>query len=379
MSCNHYNRVGYKRGGNMGASRPKAWAKQKPIGNALLAMAHELGPNEQMPRVRDLCSSFAVSTATLNQVFRSLESRGAIVRKHGSGIFVSPTIHQKTIAVVFGADIFSASFSPFWALLLQAVREQATERKHQPLAYLDIVQAGGGLGGHAQLIEDLENRRIDGMLLLAPAYLVDETRQLSDYGVPLVVFGGRPPERRVTHDVARLLSMGVRELAARGCRRVALLGHAVLAYRPQLENELRKAGAVDARIADWTYETWVDRISGLQEHCARLLAQQMIAGRAESPLPDGVVSSDDTMTRGVITALQEANLHPGRDIQIATIVNKGSPVLEPYASNLIQIEYDPTDSARAALDMLEILMNGRTPPQNPVLIAPVLVARASSP
>jgi DNA-binding LacI/PurR family transcriptional regulator len=105
----------------------------------------------------------------------------------------------------------------------------------------------------------------------------------------------------------------------------------------------------------------------------------MIADRANTPLPDSLVSVDDTMTRGVITAFQEAGLQPGRDIQIATTTNKGSPVLESYASNLIQIEYDPAADVHAALDMLDVLMNGGKPPQNPVLIGPKLVARGFQP
>ena len=124
----------------MGVLRAKAWAKQKLIREALLGMACRLGPNEQMPTVRELCSSFDISSATLNQALRSLESRGAITRQHGRGIYVSPAIHQKTIAVVI------VSASDAWVVM---------------------------------------------------------------------------------HDKAAGLFLGVRELAARGCRRVALLGHDV--------------------------------------------------------------------------------------------------------------------------------------------------------
>ena len=168
----------------------KAWTKQKPLGEALLALANDLGPNEKLPTVRKLCATFDVSTSTLDPVLRDLETRGVIVRQHGRGIFVAPTIAQKTIAVVFGGDIFSVSFSPFWSLLLQAVSRQAVARKHRPLAYLNIAQPGGGLGGHEQLVEDLASHRIHGMLLLAPDHRIDESAQFQAGGVPLVVLSG---------------------------------------------------------------------------------------------------------------------------------------------------------------------------------------------
>ena len=353
----------------------RKWSKQKPLSKAILAQAQRLGPNQRMPTVRKLCALHGVSTSTLDPVLRELETRGIITRHHGRGIFVAPTIAQKTIGVVFGGNIFdSVQFSPFWFLLLQAVRQQVADRTHRPLAYLDIAQSSDGLGGHEQLIEDLENRRLHGLLLLSPDPPGDEARQLGAYGLPLVVFGGHAPEWTVTHDWRPVYSLAARELATHRCRRVAILGLTTDTDLQQLECDLREAGYAGEPVLDWSYLTWVSRIPGLlnRETFGRELARRMIAEKANHPLPDSLVSLDDTMTRGVITALHEAGLQPGRDIQIATVVNKGSPVLESYASNLIKIEYDPAADVEAALDMLDILMDGGKPPQNPVLIGPVL-------
>jgi DNA-binding LacI/PurR family transcriptional regulator len=368
-----------------------AWAKQGPLGEALLAMALDLGPNARMPTVRTLCARYGVSTSTLDPVLRSLELRGAIVRQHGRGIFVAPTIRHKTVGVVFGGDIFSASFSPFWSLLLQAVREQAGERELEPRAYLDISRGHDGLGGHAQLLEDLEERRLDGLLLLTPSYQDDEAGRLRRHGTPLVVFGGmRNDNWRVTHHPVTLYRLAARKLAARGCRTVALLGPDVWARRPLIETELRAAGAKAAQIVDWSFETWEASLPGTltREKTGYELVRRMIAARAETclraglkqaPLPDGLLTTDDTVTRGAIAALQQAGLQPGRDLHIATGSNKGSPVLDPYADDLIRIEYDPAESVRAALDMLTVLMDGGTPTINPVLIEPKCVERTSSP
>ncbi len=349
--------------------------------STLKDLAVRLGPEARLPTVETLCDELDVAKVTLDCALRRLEAEHILVRAPRRGIFVAPTIAQKTIAVVFGGNIFSPQFSPFWTLLLQAVRQQAPARKHQPLAYLDIAQSDDGLGGHVQLVEDLENRRIHGMLLLAPHYEFDEAGQLSSYGVPLVVFGGQAPEWCVTQDKAPFFAFAARSLAACGCRRVALLGMAKGADRELLDHDLRGAGYAGEPVLDWSFDTWAPRIQGSYSHEAfgRELAQRVIAGRADTTLPDGLVSLDDTMTHGVLHALEQAGITPGRDIQIASIANKGSPVLEPYAQDLIQIEYDPAASVRAALDMLETLMNGGTPLQNPMLIEPVLVARASSP
>lgn len=324
-----------------------------------------------MPTVRRLCTTFSVSTSTLDIALHELEVRGAIVREHGRGIFTSPTIHQKTIGVVFGGDIFLPQFSPFWGLLLQAVREQAGGCDIRPLAYLDISQGHAEIGGHTQLREDLAAQRLDGLLLLSPDHTYDEASQLRAFCVPLVVFGGKPPDWRVAHDIARCVRLAAQALARHGCRRIALLGHGVLDFHPLLADAPQE-GDTDVQVADWSYETWTCRIpaAGSHENLAHRLTQRMIADMGSNPLPDGLVSLDDTMTRGCIAALLQAGLRPGRDLHIATIVNKSSTVLDLYADELIGIEFDPAQSMHAALEMLTTLMQGGTPPHNPVKIAP---------
>jgi DNA-binding LacI/PurR family transcriptional regulator len=353
---------------------PTAWSKQRPLNAALLEVARALGPDQQLPTVRQLCARFGVSTSTLDIALRELTLRGAIMRAHGRGIFTSPTIHQQTIGVVFGGDIFSPCFSPFWGLLLQAVRAQAWAYDLRLLAYLDISEGQAEVGGHTQLFEDLQAQRLDGLLLLSPYNTPDEASQLQASGIPLVVFGSTSQGWKVTHDTTQFLHIAARALAARGCRRVALLGHGVLGYRPLLEDTLRAAGARDVQVADWSYETWAGQIpgAGTHENLAYRLTQRMIADAECRPLPDGVVSLDDTMTHGALVALQHAGVRPNRDLYLATSVNTGSPVLDLYAEELICLAFDPAHSVCAALEMLTTLMNGGTPPLNPVLIAPAL-------
>jgi DNA-binding LacI/PurR family transcriptional regulator len=329
-------------------------------------MAMELGAGSKMPPVRTICTDFGVSTSTLDPVLRRLELRGTILREHGRGVFVTDRVDHKTIGVVFGGDIFSPSFSPFWSLLLQAARELTADGPFVPRAYLDIAEGGGGLGSHAQLIEDLEARRLDGVLLFAPAPDHDQFTELGGRGVPLVCFGG--PGWSVTIDWEPLLMQAGAELARQGCRRVGLL--APPAHRAALEAAFRQAGVADVQIDDWSYETWAEIIpgAGTRENCAHRLTTQMVAGQAANPLPDALISLEDTATRGAITALLQAGLHPGRDIRIVTAENKGSPVLDPYAADITRIALDPRACMQAALEMLETLMDGGTPTENPVRV-----------
>ena len=347
----------------------RTWRKKDLLRESLLGLARSLGPGQRLPTVAVLCESLSVSNSTLDIALRDVELRGAIVRQHGKGIFVSPTIRLKTVGVVFGGDIFSPGFSPFWSLLLQAVKEQTGDGRLVARAYLDITQSSGGVGGHAQLVEDLEDRRLDGVLLLSPQIDHDEAGWLRKHGVPLVLLGDRAEEGwSVAFDWTPLTDRAAAEIARSGCRRVGLL--ASPAHRAALEEACGQAGADGVQIDDWSYETWSAIIPGVgtRENCAHRLTERMIAGRATNPLPDALVSLEDTMTRGVVTALLQNGLQPGRDLRIVTAENKGSPVLQPYAADLVRVVIDPAKVARAALGMLETLMDGGTPPENPARV-----------
>jgi DNA-binding LacI/PurR family transcriptional regulator len=236
----------------------------------------------------------------------------------------------------------------------------------------------GNFGGHAQLIEDLDARRLDGVLLLAPQHDQDEAGLLRKYGVPFVALGGGPRDWLVTFDWDQFLRAAARELARAGSRRIGLIGP--LTHAAPLAQGLREAGAGEPVIADWSYETWASIIpgAGSRENCARRVTEQMIAAAATAPLPDTLVSLEDTATRGALIALMDAGIKPGRDIRVITAANKGSPVLDAWADDLVQFAFDPAEIMQAALGMLETVMNGGKPTVNPMLIAPH-VARASSP
>ncbi len=331
----------------------------------LLQMAVARGPGIKLPTVRELCAQFDVPFRTLEHAILQLEQRQLLVRRQGSGIYATDRVRQQSIGVVFGGDIFQPMFSPFWSLLLDAVRGQAGESNLLPRAYFDIED------GHRQLVEDLEARRLEGLLLFAPRFEYDEASELRAHGVPLVCFGGNAEsDWSVTLDWDRYFELAAADLAGAGVRRIGFL--AAPSQRPVLEHALGRAGGADIEIADWSFETWAGtvRCAGTRESCAYSLTQQMIAGRAAAPLPDALLCTDDTAARGAITALLAAGLQPGRDIRIVTAENKGSPVLEPWAADLRRIVFGPEECATAALAMLETLMDGGTSPQNPALITP---------
>lgn len=328
-------------------------SKTQLLGEKLFEMCMKAGPSAQLPSFRDLCRSFEVSKTTLDNALSELEQRRMIVRHHGKGIYTSPSVGQRTVGVVLGGDIFSAAYSPYWRLLLQAAKEQLIEAGMRFHAYFDLPSGDDATATHQQLEEDLRAKRLDGLLLIA-RQSEEEVAWMEKWDIPLVVL---PSNKAWGVASAPFYDKAILELAQRGCKRVVWMG---LGSEPTLQpigDAMGKAGLPSGQDQFWTSSlilTWSSR-----EELARRIMDRMWA--AASPPVDGLILDDDTMTKAVVDTLERQGLTVGRDVMIATAANKGSPVLQDIASKLILFENDPKLLAHAAMEMLETLMKGKHP------------------
>ncbi|MEV6603986.1 FCD domain-containing protein [Kutzneria sp. NPDC051319] len=59
-----------------------------------LISAGALGPGDSLPTVRELAARFAVTTPTIREALRRLQTTDAVRMRHGSGIYVGDGIHR---------------------------------------------------------------------------------------------------------------------------------------------------------------------------------------------------------------------------------------------------------------------------------------------
>jgi DNA-binding LacI/PurR family transcriptional regulator len=361
--------------------------KRPALRAALSRLALRLGPNAQLPTVRELAARHRVSLATLDRALAQLEQQGRIIRRPGSGIFTSSQVGQKTFAVVFGKSISYAGASPFWGLLLRSLRQQARARGCWTESYFDFDSALGQLDYHGHVLQQLQQRGPDGVLL-TNVRSAEDADELAKLGVPLVVLGtpvGRHPTVRL--DGSAVIRDGVAALASRGCRRIGLMTTRGFGGVAQFRAEVEARGlAFDPH---WVWEQNIfepsdpdEPFETHEEAGYRAMKQWLGAATLDTrpttlaPLPDGIVITDDMLTRGALVALRKAGLQPGRDVQIATHANKGSTALLGYEDDLIRMEFDPEEIARAMLGMLEGLLAGMPGEREPEVIKPRTVTGA---
>jgi len=366
----------------------KHQTKTQALSNHLIQMARELGPEARLPTMQQLCDTLQVSVVTLNRALSELEAQNIISRKHGVGIFVSPTLNQKTIGLVYDRDIFQAGSSPFCGLLVEGARSRADAGGEKFSFYL-AVPSKAGLPVHEDLVDDLQARRLNGLLFIGEQN-PQAAQWLLEQDVPLVALAYTPlAPWRVHIDWPEVVRLGVLRLAEQGCKNIGLwipvgvgfgrVGDA--ASFPELD-------AFEAALAEkkldynpelvWQNDKLSDQATGFedvtnQEQGFRAAFETFGSGNGKSrSTPDGLVILDDMMTRGAMVAMQQSGVAVGTDVKIASHINRGSTVLAAYEDQLSLIEIDPQEIIQAMYDMLETLMAGKTPRKRTVAIKPAL-------
>lgn len=348
---------------------PKTQTKAQDAHERLFALATSLGPNAKLPTVQQLRRDLNVSLTTLDGVLKQLESQSVIFRKHGLGIYVSPRLKQKCVGLVCDPAFFSAGTSPFWQQLIEGARSRASQNGEAFRFYLAMSSSDGVLPIHDDLIEDVKAQRIQGVLFVGNN---DAAQQwLKQHQVPSVVFAGKG-EHGVEIDVFQLIDLAARHLVDKGCRRLALLCPWEIRANPPEEEQsggpwpdvrafrqfLAENGLTVYPELIWDARTLGNRVDSVPETHQEQGYQAVMHLFDGSHLPpDGLLSTDDMMTRGILAALRKLELKPGHDVEIVSHINRGSTVLHGEDENIAFVEVDPAEIVSQMFSQLEKLMN----------------------
>jgi DNA-binding LacI/PurR family transcriptional regulator len=288
------------------------------------------------------------------------------MRRRGSGIFVSPQL-KRSIALVCDPQFsIEPRLRGFWELIVREARLRIAG-SHYDLAFhfstSETQSATAGPALHSGLMDDIRAGRVQGVLGVGlPMRAVD---WMNEQGVAVVEFAGKGA-LSVNMNAVDVVKLGVQALATRGCCRLALWSETW--SEPESERQAGKRAearafrrALAARGLEFHNE-W------LRPQAHEIIApdsfDQAETGSAKSSerrvkkWPDGLLITNDILTRDVIAALQKLDIVPNRDITIASHANTDSPVLRPYEDELTLIEYDSGEIVQTMFDQLETLLRG---------------------
>jgi DNA-binding LacI/PurR family transcriptional regulator len=356
------------------------WFKRDQAVKALTDLAKKLGPGARMPRVRQMAESLGVTIATLDQALRELESRGVIIRKDRSGIFVAQQSIPGRIGLVFGAGLLAPTANSFRSLLMDYCRRRCIERGDRFSFFVDLEMPTDHEDGTPvpyELREALINKRLAGVLTVSPR--PEQEEWLRKHDTPVVSLGREADwPHRVILDGEELIHIAAEELVRQGHREIGLL-----AVRPSHIDMFRRVmKSMRLKVND----SWIETASHTVKEEAgvraaiNFLARHGVNRRwtPKSSLPPALIITDDMMARGACAVFNQRGIVPGKQIKIASHGNRGSWALAEWEEDLIICEYDPQEIIDSMFSMLENLLSGTSLPEEPIYIRPHLKATTAT-
>jgi len=339
--------------------------------NQLFEMSHRLGPDAKLPTVVQLCEQLDVSMSTLNTALKELEEHNILERRHGVGVFVSPSLHRRFVSLVCDSLMLERmDASAFWIRLLERARHRAEEGNESfdvhvamPMGHLNEPLQRG-------LSREIRSGMVDAIIGIGLQQ--DAADWIEAQGVPFVALFG-PGSHVVGVDNGALWRLGVRELQRLGCTRIGIW-NGLPPKRPTWPDDCMEEwifrgvkeefAAFGLEYRSGWHRTGLELIDApggstdlsFSEQGFRVAREVFSAGRAS--WPDGLVLTNDEVTRGAIQALLQLGVRPGQDVEIATHYNRGLTTFLGFDGQLTRLEVDPDELVQEVFATLDQAING---------------------
>jgi DNA-binding LacI/PurR family transcriptional regulator len=347
-------------------------SKQPYVIEKVTKMAIDSGPGSKLPTAQKLAKQLGVTLTTLDRSLGKLESKGIINRRQGSGIYVSNTLLNQRVGLVFGRNIFQFGSSAFYLLLLQHCEQRAAKGNQLFSFYLTPPSHETDNNVeffNPELGNAIKQGRIDG-LLLCEVRDQEQESWIHTQKIPAVTLAPKGPFPAVGIDSNFLINACAKALATKGCQTVGLLG-IVTQNRISFEKAAKKHKLTicpDCVIhPQGESDPPFDQHEPIGYEWMKQVVQQ--CGGVKN-LPDGIIISDDILARGACLYMKDAGIRIGVDLQVVSHANKGSLVLEYWQDSLILAEIDPKDVVEAMFKQLETLMAGEPLKKDVIKVKP---------
>lgn len=318
-----------------------------------------LPPGERVPGRCELTEKYGVSNLTVQRAFDRLIAAGFVCVRPPRGTFVAEhPPHRYLYAVAIpGARTSDPPWNRFWQTLATVAQSLSQGHERRLAVYTGIDRTLSAGEDYRNLLHDVYERRLAGIVFASPPFLVDGTPIVEAPGIPRVAISAPGPERSFPTvgmpPVTTFLHKAMDYLADRGCRRLAALCH------PSVHSEVE--AAFHQSLGDRGLRSPAAWVQAGHMHAVEWnanLAQLLVQGRPDER-PDGLVIADDNLVPCACAGIQAAGRRVPDDLQIVAHCNYPVDVRPPLPVKLLG--YDVRGMLELCLGLLDDQRAGRQP------------------
>ncbi|WP_353710483.1 LacI family DNA-binding transcriptional regulator [Arthrobacter sp. K5] len=335
--------------------------------------------SEQVKRatIGDVALHAGVSKAAVSKVLRGAygvsEAMKARVEASMAALGYRPSALARGMrGSSFTLGVFVVDLqNTFMSVLIEGIRAEAEVSGYQVF----IGEASRGLSQQQQMIEAMLDRKMDGLLLIAPFGTAEDLEEIGR-STPTVVLGRHGPSKSydtVASDDVAGSGLIVDHLAALGHRRIAHLKHVGRERNEDgMPQVVRARGYVEAMVRNGL-ESEIDLIEGRWHQAGGQRAMELML---ERPLPPTAVhAGTDMAALGALTALHEAGIRVPEEFSVVGYDNVFAASLPQVA--LTSVDQSGVEMGSLAAKLLVERIQGRREAVSTV-VAPSLVVRRTT-
>ena len=335
--------------------------------------------SEQVKRatIGDVALHAGVSKAAVSKVLRGAygvsEAMKARVEASMAALGYRPSALARGMrGSSFTLGVFVVDLqNTFMSVLIEGIRAEAEVSGYQVF----IGEASRGLSQQQQMIEAMLDRKMDGLLLIAPFGTAEDLEEIGR-STPTVVLGRHGPSKSydtVASDDVAGSGLIVDHLAALGHRRIAHLKHVGRERNEDgMPQVVRARGYVEAMVRNGL-ESEIDLIEGRWHQAGGQRAMELML---ERPLPPTAVhAGTDMAALGALTALHEAGIRVPEVFSVVGYDNVFAASLPQVA--LTSVDQSGVEMGSLAARLLVERIQGRREAVSTV-VAPSLVVRRTT-
>ncbi|GAB4439290.1 MAG: LacI family DNA-binding transcriptional regulator [Anaerolineae bacterium] len=277
---------------------------------------------------------------------------------------------QRTDTVAIILPTFAPRFSdPFFSEFLAGAGNEAARHGFDLL----VSSRAPGDEEETTYLKHIRGRRVDGFIIVRTRRQDPRIEILQSYNYPFVAFGRTEGPLNfpfIDEDSELGVRLMVDHLVQLGHRRIAWLG----APLNLMFGQYRQRGFINALATHGLKpDPALLREGDLTQRMGRQLAGELLDLRQR---PTAIMSANDLMALGAMSAAQERGLIVGKQVTIAGFDDV--PLAEHSHPPLTTVHQPVHRIGEMACDMLIKLIEGAPLPERQVLLKPELVVRASS-
>jgi len=323
---------------------------------------------QQLPSYDELLETYGVSRGTLHQALTALKKDGLIRSRGRGGLFVSdqpPHLKHFALALPRPENVPPDEWPP--SRFYEALRRSSYLLEQAGRARFTVYHGVNGRAntpGYRRLVDDLQHRRLAGVVYAMPQFEIDRTLLEQFTDTPrlfLMSASKRPDDLMLWADPIDALPLCLQTLASRGRRRVAFIVQGrVLSSAMQSMNTTLDELLDEHDLTTEPY--WIQRTHTGFADAARDIAHLLCAVNPKKR-PDALIITDDNLVEPAVRGLHDAGMRIPNDISVFAHANFPAPP-EPDAE-VTFVGFDLHKMLGTCLDRLESAMGRKARSRRP--------------